>query len=439
MTAVVQPPPPPPPPAIRVDKTVSPGSRVVPGGDFTFFVVVTNTGPVPLVITSLVDDIYGNLATRPEPNTCDDLIGDTLQPGQSTAPCSFTVTFTGVAGATQRDVVTVIGTDSLGRTVTDDDDAVITLTPRPQGPLSIHLDKSATPGSRLEPGGTFIFTVVVTNTSDVPLTIVSLTDDIYGNLATRGGQNTCDDLIGDVLAPGASVSCAFAGEFFGQGGDRQTDVVTVTGRDSEGRTVQDDDDATVAILDALPRIQVIKTAVPIERPVPGGAFAFRVEVRNPGVEPILLTHLVDDIYGDLNGRGTCRTGGTIQPGGSYVCEFEVQFTGNSARSQTDVVTATARDDEGNQVQDSDDATIRITPVAVSPTPPPPPPGAAPPPPPPPPPVAPKPSVLTRTGADFLQWFAFALALISGGLVMRASRMPATHGRVRQRDPRNGSR
>ena len=46
---------------------------------------------------------------------------------------------------------------------------------------------------------------------------------------------------------------------------------------------------------------------------PGGILTFKVEVKNPGTEPIILTELIDDIYGDLNGKGTCGTGGSLPP------------------------------------------------------------------------------------------------------------------------------
>jgi hypothetical protein len=335
------------------------------------------------------------------------------------------VEFIGVAGATQTDIVTVIVTDAIGQTATDNDDAVINLIPRPPGPLSIQLDKTATPGSRPEPGGTFTFNVVVTNTSNVPLTITSLVDDIYGNLGTRSGVNTCDDLINDVLAVGASASCSFEGTFTGNAGDDQTDVITVTGRDEDGRTVDDDDDAEVELTDVLPRIEVVKTATPLERTAPGGSFTFRVEVKNPGTEPIILIELTDDIYGDLNGRGTCDTGGTIAAGATYTCEFTAEFTGSGGQSQTDIVTAKGEDDEGNEVTDNDDAIVKlVAPPAAAPTPSPTPTKSpTPPPPPPPPPAAPKAPTnpLVRTGADFLPFFALALALISAGFLLRTKR------------------
>ncbi len=124
-------------PSIRVDKTASPLSRPAPGGVFTFTVVVTNTSSEPITITSLTDDIYGNLATRPG-STCGSRIGTTLPPGASSPVCSFTGSFMGTAGQSQTDVVTVVGHNATNVTVTDTDDAVVTITPSgPSGPSPI--------------------------------------------------------------------------------------------------------------------------------------------------------------------------------------------------------------------------------------------------------------------------------------------------------------
>lgn len=70
------------------------------------------------------------------------------------------------------------------------------------------------------------------------------------NLGSTGNpqvsSNTCDDLIGDVLAPGASVACTFLGQFFGAAGDTET----VVGIDQNGSTVTDSDDAVVQLTPA---------------------------------------------------------------------------------------------------------------------------------------------------------------------------------------------
>ncbi|MEA2687095.1 MAG: hypothetical protein QOE93_2290 [Actinomycetota bacterium] len=117
-------------PVITVEKTATPLSRTVPGGDFTFGVVVTNASSELLTITSLVDSPYGNLAARAQ-STCTTAIGKALQPSPDaghTYSCSFTAPFTGAPGASQTDTVTVTATNPSGVTVTDNDDATVTIT-----------------------------------------------------------------------------------------------------------------------------------------------------------------------------------------------------------------------------------------------------------------------------------------------------------------------
>ena len=239
-----------PPPDIEVVKSATPGSLPQPGGAFTFDLVVSNPGPTSLSITSLNDNIYGNLGDPNNPNvtnnTCDELIGDTLAAGGGSTTCSFVGTFTGVAGNSETDTVTVVGTDEFNNTATDADDATVTLTA--PAAAEIVVTKAANPGSLPAPGGEFTFTVQVRNPSAVAsITITSLTDNVYGDLATRAGS-TCGSLIGVTLAPGAtSAPCTFTGSFSGAAGASETDTVTVMGVDSNGGTATDTDQATVTL------------------------------------------------------------------------------------------------------------------------------------------------------------------------------------------------
>ncbi len=205
-----------PAPTIAIVKTATPLSLPVPGGTFTFDLVVTNTSNVALTITSLTDDIYGDVTTRAN-STCTNAIGTVLAPSPgpgNTYSCRFDGTFFNPTPAEQIDTATVVGVDNRNNTVTATDDAVVRLTPRP----TIAIVKTANPLSLPVPGGTFTFSVVVTNTSGVPLTIRTLTDDIYGDI-TRIPGSTCNTAIGTVLAPtpgpGHTYSCAFPGVFTG--------------------------------------------------------------------------------------------------------------------------------------------------------------------------------------------------------------------------------
>lgn len=442
-------------PTITVDKTATPASLPEPGGVFTFTVVVTNTSTVALVVVSAADDVYGDLGTLAGQNSCEELIGATVAAGASTAPCSFQGSFTGIQGAAQTDVVTVVATDAAGNQATGQDDATVTITAPPApGVPSIEVDVTASPSSLDEPGGPVVYRVDVTNTSNpVDLTITSLTDSFYGNLALLAEPNTCDTLVGQTVAPGRPASCEFTVLILGNAGQTRTHTVAVTATAPDGTVVSDSSPAeTFTITDLLPRIDVEKTATPASRPAPGGQFTFTVRITNLEAEQVVLTHLADDVHGNLNGRGSCATGVTIAADGGYSCSFSVQFTGSESDRETDTVEATVVDDEGNTTSAGDSATIRLTApaAAVSPTPSPGP-GATPSPTPPPGPSptpspsptaapAPAPSppagtgIISRTGIDYLQWLALALALIVFGSLVRHT-APAgarTAGRFRRR-------
>ena len=204
-----------------------------------------------------------------------------MSPGPgNTYTCSFTAPFTGAPGAQLTDIVTVVGTDALGQTATDNDDATVGITGVPP---QVAIDKTASPLSRPEPGGAFTYTVVITNPSTAEaLTITSLNDNIYGNLASPANPNvtanTCTTAVNTVLAvspgPGNTYTCQFTATFTGTGGQQLTDIVTVIGQDNEGETATANDDATVCLTDVLPRVGVVKTAIPTSMAAPGGTFTF---------------------------------------------------------------------------------------------------------------------------------------------------------------------
>lgn len=224
-------------------------------------------------------------------------------------------------------------------------------------PAPLAVDKTASPASRVAPGGLFTFTVTVTNTGTSDVTLTSLLDDVHGDL---NGQGSCST--GGTIAAGDSYACAFTATFTGAPGDSETDTITAIATDAADTPVAGADSATVTI--SGPSITVVKTANPTSRPEPGGQFTFKVRVDNTGPTAVTLTSLVDDIYGNLNGVGSCATGGTIAVGASYLCSFTRTFTGVAGDSQTDTVDALVTDANGNTATDSDDATVRITPVGV---------------------------------------------------------------------------
>ena len=225
-------------------------------------------------------------------------------------------------------------------------------------PSSIEVTKSATPTTLPEPGGNATFDVTVKNTSAVDsVTITSLSDNVYGNL---DGKGTCD--VPQTLAPGASYSCSFTGAVAGNAGSPHNDVVTASGTDDDGNAVSDSDDATVTITNVPSSIAVTKSASPVSIQEPGGTVTFAVSVKNTSaVDSVTITSLSDNIYGNLDGKGTCDVPQTLAPGASYNCSFTGAVSGAPGSSHVDVVTASGTDDDGNELSGSDDATVTITP------------------------------------------------------------------------------
>jgi uncharacterized repeat protein (TIGR01451 family) len=99
---------------------------------------------------------------------------------------------------------------------------------------------------------------------------------------------------------------------------------------------------------------------------------FTVVVRNTSaVDAVTVDTLVDNVYGDLNGKGNCGAliGKVLQPddhasGGpdEASCSFTGAVTGPGGSSHTDVVTVTGHDDDGAELTAQDDATVTITPL-----------------------------------------------------------------------------
>jgi hypothetical protein len=231
-------------------------------------------------------------------------------------------------------------------------------------PAELQVVKTATPTTVDEPGGTVQFDVAVTNTGIDPnndVTLDTLSDDIYGDITQVQGDilsTTCS--VPQTVTAGGTYTCSFNATVSGNGGDTQTDTVTGSGVDDNGNQVEGMDDADVDIVDVLPAISVTKTGSPTSVQEPGGLVTFSVVVNNDSIADVLtLTSLVDNIHGDLNGQGTCSVPQDIALSGSYSCTFTAFVGGQAFTSETDTVTATGEDDEGNEVSDNDSETVTI--------------------------------------------------------------------------------
>ncbi len=228
----------------------------------------------------------------------------------------------------------------------------------------------------------FSYGVEIINTSKVDVTITSLADKPYGDVALIAGT-TCSTP--QVINPGASYSCSFSGEFSGNAGDTLTDTITAAGTDIHGNAVTANASATVTLTDAPPAISVSKAADVSKIAEPGGDVTYTVAVTNTVEEPLALIGIVDDKFGDLDASGNGRVsqngcankvGTTIASGATFSCAFTARVEGSAGQKHVNTVTVSAADDDGagstsagikpaaNVVKSSASATVTIVAAEV---------------------------------------------------------------------------
>ncbi len=412
-------------PLLDVWKTDGRGTVIEPSSQVTYAIWIDNRGLVGtnpwLRIDKIVDDVHFRAANT-DPigptvgtvtidatgvtasfardgmslvdTTCAPLIGRLLQPATGLSPypgfgqdaprlrptnadarseCTITLQLPADAGNQYDDTVGVDTTDpgeSLVRATNGANTPAIGVSP------VLGLVKTANPISVYEPGGDVTFTFEVTNLSvgSDPVTITRLGDDIFGDLfdPTRTDSNCRAVLFNVVMQPGSTLACTLTRRVSGSVGQEHVNTAVVTGVDNDGAIVTATDDARVAILDALPAIIVTKMAIapeplPVTVPELGADVTFQIDVTNTSAEVVTLTSLIDSVFGDLDGQGTCAVGETIEPGATYTCTFTgfVRQSG-SEPAHVNVVTAHATDNENNDLTGRDDETIPFdrTPPAV---------------------------------------------------------------------------
>jgi len=209
-----------------------------------------------------------------------------------------------------------------------------TLIPTITGQGSIDVQKSADPTSIKEPGGPVNFTVTITNTSSLNVTITNVVDSVFGDLDDDGGSGVFDVPIN--LVPGEKVSKTFQRQVTGVGGQVHTNVVTASGTDAAGNAVSDSDDARVEITPRLIDLVIVKTA---SSPTPlNGIVNYTMTVTNKGPDTATNVQLADPAPSGITyltvkpSKGTCNLTASL-----ITCSL-----GNLTAGETVTINVTAR-------------------------------------------------------------------------------------------------
>ncbi len=321
-------------PGLSIDKHAIDGTDtqfVNPGGTATYEIIVTNTGDAALENVVVSD---------PNSPDCDNVIGD-MAPGETVVyTCSFANVQTGFINTAM-----VIG-DPVGggNPVMDSDDSQVVVSMP-----SVSILKRATNGmdtQEVNPGGTATFEIVVSNTGDVLLENVVVTDPLLAD---------CDTVIAS-LGVGESVvyNCTIDNVDAGF-----VNVIDVTADPvGGGNPVTDNDDSEVLLTN--PSIEILKTALDGTEDQlvnPGGTATFEITVTNTGsvaLENIVVSDPLSpncDMLIDMLGAGAST---------SYICTLDnvqADFV-NTADVIADPVGG------GTPVTDEDNTNVSLTNPAV---------------------------------------------------------------------------
>ena len=251
-------------PSISVSKSASISSFSGAGTPITYRYVVTDTGNVTLTSVGVTDPQPGLSAV-----SCPD---STLAPTASeTCSATYTTTQADVDAGGITNTGTAVGNPPSGPTVTASNSLTLPATQSP----SIAVVKSANVASYSAPGTPIAYSYLVTNTGNVTLTSVKVTDPQHGLSSI-----TCPD---SSLAPTDSETCSATYTTTQADVDAGaiTNTGTAIGNPPSGSAVRANDSLTIPA-QQTPSIGVVKSANVASYSGPGVPITYSYKVTNKG-------------------------------------------------------------------------------------------------------------------------------------------------------------
>ena len=343
---------------LAVTKTVSP-AMVDPGGKITFTLTVTNNGPgnssgyvlgdtLPSGLTNVATTSTGCTVTSPTAVVC---AGAPLAAGASVtdtitanAPNPFTAPVTNSATVTANEADPNASNNTATATVSPN---IVTVTMVKSAVVAPASDQNAA-----NVGDTITYSYNVTNTGNVPLTSVAVSDPSAVSVA-------CPTPAPPGLAPGAAETCVARAPYLVTQTDvdagRVTDTATATGTDATGFTSPPSSPsaATVPTVKAAPSLLVQKVenaslgnSAPIQA---GETIQYSYVITNTGNVDLTTLSVADPTAGGVSCQTPPAPG--LAPGDTETCTANAPYVVTQADvdngSVTDTATATGKDLQGD--------------------------------------------------------------------------------------------
>ena len=304
-------------PAIQVVKFVNgqdanlpSGPHVSVGSTVTFAYVVTNTGNVPLSNVILTDDKLGTISSH---------IGDANGNGllDLTETWTYTATATALAGQ-QINIGAVSGQDITSpSTIVADNDPANYFGDAPGINVVKFVngqDADSPTGPHVPAGTPLVFTYVVTNTGNVPLAGVAVTDDTLGPIVgPSSGDSNANGLL-DLTETWTYTTIATAQ--IGQHTNTAT-VIAQNANNPPGGIVTDTNPANYFGDSPIHMVKLVNgdnADTPTGPHVAAGStVTFTYQVTNTGFSPLLNVIVTDDKLGPILGFTGDNGNGQLDP------------------------------------------------------------------------------------------------------------------------------
>ncbi len=342
-------------PAVSIVKSavVAPAADqtgVKPGDTIRFSYLVTNIGDATLPSISVDDPTAG-------PVRCPTPASPGLAPGSAetcTADNPYTVTQVDVDAGAVTDTATASGIDLLG-TPSPAASGSLTVPAEPAVP-AVSLAKHGTntnPADQndVQVGDTIDYSYVVTNTGDVTLTTIAVTDPTLGPV-------TCPALAPPGLAPGASATCTADDPYTVTQADIDNggaiDAATATGADANGSVTSTSPARARGMAVTTPQVSLVKTATVVpaadqDDARVGDVIAYSFQLTNTGNVDLTSVSVSDLSLGAVSCPIPAPPG--LAPRASETCTGELQHivsaADRAAGNVANTATATGTDGAGD--------------------------------------------------------------------------------------------
>ncbi|GAB3399586.1 hypothetical protein GCM10027515_06180 [Schumannella luteola] len=295
-------------PRLALTKTGS-ASGTTAGSTVTYSFTLRNTGNVTLTGVGISDPLLG--ANGVTLSNWSGGVAGTLAPnGTVSGTGTYTVKQSDVDAGSIANTATATGTPPTGAAVTTQGSATVPLAAT--GALS--LSKSASPSGNVKLGDVVTYTFVATNTGNVTLSGVTISDPLAGLSRVEYGTQS------RTLAPGGTLTGTATYTVTQADVNRGSiaNTASVTGRTPAGQNpTASSPTVTTSTVAAAPSITTTKTAAVSDGGVVGDRVTYTITARNSGNVSLTGVVISDPMFtpAQINyGAWTSGTTGLLQPG-----------------------------------------------------------------------------------------------------------------------------